>query len=271
MYNNFISEAKATTRRYHTMWNRKDLKMKGKIAFKANYWKSVLVALLAMIMTAGGSAASSRQGFNSATEQGNGGMTGPESLVIAGIIIVTVIIVAIITVAITVFLLNPLKVGCDNFFLSNRRDPSTELDALSFGFKSHYKNVVKVSFMRDLYVFLWTLLFIIPGIIKAYEYRMVSYILTENPNIDYKDALQQSKDMMYGHKMNAFVLDLSFIGWLILGALTFGLLDLFYVNPYIQATNAELYVALAHPEESNNVVQFKDAAAEPTVVEFDVE
>ncbi len=253
------------------MWDRKDLKMKGKIAFKANYWRSVLVALLAMILTAGGTTAGSRQGVNSATGQGVGGMSGLESLLVAGVVVIIFLIVFAIAFAIDIFLVNPLKVGCDNFFLINRRDPSADLDALSFGFKSHYKNVVKVSFMRDLYILLWTLLLIVPGIIKAYEYRMVSYILTENPDIAYHDALQQSKDMMYGHKMNAFYLDLSFIGWLILGAFTLGLLDLFYVYPYIQATNAELYVALAHPEESDSVVQFRDAASDSPVVEFDVE
>ena len=82
------------------------------------------------------------------------------------------------------------------------------------------------------------------GIIKAYSYRMVPYILKEHPELSGTKAITLSRQMMNGHKWNAFVLDLSFIGWIILSALTLGILHIFYVGPYIQATDAELYEAL---------------------------
>ena len=85
------------------------------------------------------------------------------------------------------------------------------------------------------------MLFIIPGIVKAYAYRMVPYILKEHPELSGTQAITLSRRMMKGNKGDAFVLDLSFIGWILLSALTFGILHLFYVGPYIQATDAELY------------------------------
>ena len=115
-----------------------------------------------------------------------------------------------------------------------------------FAFRSHYKNVTKTMFMRDLYIFLWSLLFVVPGIIKTYEYRMVDYILSENPEMNYSEALALSSKMMKGNKWKAFVLDLSFIGWDILSSMTFGILDIFYVMPYKMSTNAALYEAIKY-------------------------
>ena len=107
-----------------------------------------------------------------------------------------------------------------------------------------FLKIVAAKFLEGLFIGLWSLLLVIPGIIKALEYLMVDYILADNPGIAPMDALRESKRMMKGHKWNAFVLSLSFLGWEILSVLTLGLLDLFYVRPYIEATFAELYLAL---------------------------
>ena len=104
-------------------------------------------------------------------------------------------------------------------------------------------------FFRDLYVVLWSLLFIIPGIYKSYQYRMVSYILAENPDMPYKEVLQRSKDMMNGQKWKTFVLDWSFILWHMLGGITCGLAEVFYVAPYVNLTNAALYRQLTQQPE----------------------
>lgn len=98
-----------------------------------------------------------------------------------------------------------------------------------------------IMFLRNLFIFLWTLLLVVPGIIKHYEYLMVPYILAENPGMRREEAFLISKKMMMGQKWDTFVLDLSFIGWRILEGLTFGILGIFYVEPYIQSTFAELY------------------------------
>ena len=81
-------------------------------------------------------------------------------------------------------------------------------------------------------------------VIKTYEYRMIPYILAENPRIKRKEAFELSKQMMKGNKWKTFILDMSFFGWNFLSVLTLGILSIFYVNPYNAATIAELYATL---------------------------
>ena len=252
------------------MWTRKDLKDKSKIAFKANYWRSVVVGFLACIITGSCTVAGVRFGTKRVVEGPNVtyNVSPSQAIAILGIISGVAFFTILIVLAIKILVINPLSIGCSSFFLYNRRNSNTDLNRLEAGFTPNYKNCVKATFMTCLFIDLWSLLFVIPGIYKAYQYRMVPYILSEDPNVTYQDAQARSTEMMNGHKWNAFVLDLSFIGWEILGGLTMGILNLFYVNPYIQATNAELYVALAYPEESATI-----EAGEPRakVVEFEVE
>ena len=129
------------------------------------------------------------------------------------------------------------------------------MDSLIFIYKSgQLKNTIFTMFMKGLFQFLWSLLFVIPGIIKAYEYRMIPYILSENPEISRERVFEISKKMMMGNKWNTFVLDLSFLGWEILSGLTIGILGIFYVNPYVQSTNAELYAYLREDALRNGYV-----------------
>ena len=254
------------------MWTRQDLKAKAKIAFKANYWRCVLIGALAMLMQG----AISVSGSKDATKDimsGNGIHIDPSAFNPFAILAIGAgsVLLVLAVFAIDILLINPLIVGCDNFFLNNRRDSETDVSALEFGFRTNYMNIVKVKFMTDLFIALWTLCLIIPGIIKYYEYRMVSYILVENPDIDYKDAQMQSKQLMEGHKLNAFILDLSFLLWYIAGSMTWGLVNLFYTFPYVQATNAELYIALAHPLESDVIEAGGPAVKGAETVEFTVE
>ena len=107
-----------------------------------------------------------------------------------------------------------------------------------------YGKTVWTLFLMKLYTFLWSLLLIIPGIVKSYEYRMVPYLLADCPDLSTEDAFRISREMMDGEKMNAFILDLSFIGWKILSSITCGLVGLFYANPYEYATDAELFLIL---------------------------
>ena len=162
--------------------------------------------------------------------------------VIVGIVGLAVMAVAILFNALIV---NPVRLGASRFFRRNLEEPAS-MDNLMFAFKNHYKNVAKTMFMRDLFIGLWTLVFVIPGILKAYEYRLVDYILSETPDMDYKEALAESSKLMNGNKWNAFVLDLSFIGWNILDAMTCGILGVFFLNPYKMSTDAALYEAIKY-------------------------
>ena len=128
-----------------------------------------------------------------------------------------------------------------------------------FGYDHGYKNVVKIIFLRNIKIFLWSLLLVIPGIVKAYEYRMISYLLAENPNLSEEEAFRLSKQMMDGQKAEAFVLDMSFLGWELLSSLTWGILGIFYVQPYICLTDAALYEKLSemhgHPARATYAQQ----------------
>jgi len=181
---------------------------------------------------------------NNAT--GPDGVASAAVLAAVGIGVMLVMLIALaIALVIDAFLLNPIEIGARRFFLTNL-NRKAEIKELAFGFDHNYLNNVKTMFLRDLFTILWSLLFIIPGIVKSYEYRMIPYLIAENPEIDYKTAFAQSKQMMYGQKWKTFVLDLSFIGWWLLTVLTLGILGVFYVGPYIAATSAALYEALRY-------------------------
>ncbi len=222
------------------MWTREELKANGQIAFRRNYAPSVLAALVLAfsIGTLGNSSSGSRTGIDLFSGESIGSIIARLALVL-GLLIVTLVI----GVVLKILLFNPLSVGCYRFFILNRTYETSPRE-LFFPFKSNYLNIVKTLFLRDIFLFLWTLLLIIPGIIKFYAYRMVPYILAENSNIDSFEAIKISESMMYGEKINVFILDLSFILWELLSAVTFGIAGVFYVNPYRFATEAELYAAL---------------------------
>ena len=101
----------------------------------------------------------------------------------------------------------------------------------------------KVNFLVGLFTFLWSLLFVIPGIIKSISYSMAMYILAENKGKPALACINESKEMTNGHKMDLFVLSLSFIGWILLGTITFGI-ALIWVIPYMNATYANAYQSL---------------------------
>ena len=220
------------------MWNRAELKMRGNMAFKKNYVSAVVVALLMGIFgTVSGESSARRVSENSDIYSGNLFNVGMITGLLAGIATVVILIVLVAKV----FVGNLLKMGGYRFFILNQTAQpgiGTLLDCFRSG---HYVNIVLTMFLRDLFTALWSLLLVVPGIVKHYEYLMVPYIIAENPAMDYKEAFQISKQMMDGEKMEAFIMDLSFLGWYLLSAVTCGLLAIFYVNPYVQASFAEMY------------------------------
>ena len=227
------------------MWTRAELKENAKKFFKFNYWKMVLVALVLSMVGGGGggSGVSYTTQRNLYSDSSNMVMTQEMLVGFIAIFLTVFVVVFVLALSLGVFLFNPLSVGAQRFFVVSHYQKA-ELGELGYAFSNSYMNVVKTMFLRGLFTSLWSLLFLIPGIIKGYEYRMIPYILAENPGIDSREAFAVSKQMMDGNKWNAFVLDLSFLGWSILSAFTCGLLAVFYVSPYIYMTNAELYVAL---------------------------
>ena len=225
------------------MWTRKELKDQAKAGLKRSYWKSVVVGLLITLMSAG-TAANVRSGADEST-LGDvfATMTSGEVLLALSVLFSAVVLALFISALFRAMVYNPVKVGVANFFLDGVKD-TAEWKSLAVGFTPKWFANVWALFLRDLFVALWSLLLIVPGVIKSYEYRLVEYVMAENPGMAAKEALTKSKALMQGNKWNAFVLDLSFLGWNILNACTFGIMGVFYVKPYQLLTNAALYEKL---------------------------
>ncbi len=166
-------------------------------------------------------------------------------LAILAIGFVIYLVITVFALAFKYLLLTPFEYGCRKFFRKNLDEPA-KLSNIVYVFDSHYKNIVKTAFLTDLFIWLWSLLFIVPGIIKSYQYRLVPYIMSENPEMSFRDAQAESARLMNGNKWKTFVLDLSFIGWDILSIFTWGLLEIFFVAPYKASTHAALYESIKY-------------------------
>lgn len=263
---------------------RSELKARGKAAFKANYWKSVLVAILLAIAVGGWNAGSSSTSvdFQELTDPqpaqsysvnpedyapfpseefdetdidqdfsflfGDDETAPSESAPVSqrlkeSINVGSIAGLGTLSFLLTLFLFGPLEVSGRNFFKKNLGEKA-ELDELNRGFVPKYWNNMITMALKNLFVALGFICLIIPGIIVSYGMELVPYILADNPGMGIMDVIRASWNMMKGHKWELFVLDLSFIGWILLDILTLGILGLFYVNPYIFSTHAAFYEAV---------------------------
>ena len=231
------------------MWTRQLLKENAKVAFRRNYWLCVAVSAIAMFLMGGGIGISSNTSVEETEEILNGQMSlehliaqiPPAIFLVLGL---AVIVGFVLGLCIVILVSNVAQVGCNRYFIENR-EHKTNVGQVFYGFQGgRYTSTVWIMFLKGLYIFLWSLLFWIPGIIKTYSYMMVPYIIAENSSLDKSRVFELIRKMMRGHKWEAFVLGLSFLGWNFLGAMTGGIVSIFYVNPYQHATYAEFYSAL---------------------------
>lgn len=227
------------------MWNRRVIKEKGKACLRRNYWKSVLTALIYMIFFASSSAAYKRGaddegGLNAVTSDI---MNSPDAVTILAIIGGILGVAMVVSFIINIFVLNPLEAGCNRFFLVNQSE-NAKIGEWLHCFKNNYITAAVALFVRDIFIAIGFILLFIPGIIMCYSYRLVPYIVSEDPAVSIGDALKRSRMMMKGQKWKCFVFDLSFIGWGFLSLITLGLVGLFYGNPYYHNADAALYQAI---------------------------
>ncbi len=158
-----------------------------------------------------------------------------------------VAVAMVISILIKTFLISVMEVGKNRFYMESREyGLSAGVDRLRWGFSNHYLNIVWTMFLRDLFITIGNLFCLIPGIYLSYCFQMVPYILAENPDMKAMDVLRLSNDMVDGHKFKSFVLELSFVGWWILGAFTCNIAT-YMAQPYYDATFAELYAVLRQP------------------------
>lgn len=300
------------------MFDRSVLKQRAKSVLAGCYWISFAVALiLAFISGETGFSVSlpinlsnssyqySSPGVYDTYMHGAKSMAYPEFLPVVAVVLLVVLCVALVAgLALSILVFNPLTVGGKRFFVRAGEGYEVQFSNMGYCFKNGYWNVVKTMFMKKLFIFLWSLIALIPvaigfgiifaslliksaytgggiewyglyiremlnysvegnpllaivitllplflvaalipAIIAQYRYYMVEYLLADNPHLRWQDALKQSGAMMQGNKWATFVLELSFLGWLLLGMCAC-FVGSFFVQPYIEATKAQLYIHL---------------------------
>lgn len=153
----------------------------------------------------------------------------------------------------SLLVMGPIAYGVASMFLKQTRTgEKMDIGDIFNGFKDDFSNTFLIGLMTMIFTVLWSLLFIIPGIIKSYSYSMAMYIKVDHPDYDWKQCIDESQRMMQGHKWELFVLDLSFIGWLFVGACCCGVGTL-WVNAYMAAAHSQFYENLRRTEIMNNV------------------
>ena len=153
---------------------------------------------------------------------------------------------------VTVLLTAPVVYSYEITFLDNQRNgKALSVQALFEGYND-YLRITGTYLLICVYVFLWSLLLVVPGIIKSISYSQIFYILRDEPSLTYNRAIERSVDIMYGHKMDYFLLILSFIGWYILGIITLGI-GFLWIKPYVSKTMALFYEDLKSEYENKTI------------------
>ncbi len=195
-------------------WKRKEIVDASKRLLKGNYWNLLLITIICSILYI------IQQIYN---------YFNPHATAI----------ITLISFFITFLVLQPLICGKARCFILASQGTHSNIFDLFYFFSHDYWNIVKIMFIMNLKIVLWALLFIIPGVIKAYEYQMIPYILAEQSNISLQDAFKESKKMTDNQKLDMFILDLSLIGWYFIGVIT--IIGVLFINPYIDGIYVSLY------------------------------
>ena len=227
--------------------DRIQLKTDAKDAMRMANPHPVLVTLIYMvILFAVQTIISTFSGFSSLIS----GLLGGDS---AGVLVIGMLLSTFLVSIIASFVIAFLELGFAGYTLRViNRQPAGISDL--FAYARMFLKAWGLSFMIGLFVGLWSLLLWIPGIIAAYRYSQATYLLAENPDKGIMECIRESKAMMVGHKMDKFVLDLSFIPWYLLTAVTCGLAGL-YVTPYTAITDAAFYNTLRYGRSSQGYSQ----------------
>ena len=240
------------------------LKENAKSSLAKAYWLSVGASAVVTVLSGIGSGLSS--GFSRAV---NGATQDSDMSVGVFILLMFLSLICMtVSLAVTLCLTNILTVGHTNYYLKLRKG-TVDFMAIFAGFQNgNYSKIFKVMLRKTIYLTLWYLLFIIPGIIMGLAYFMVEYIAAEHPDIDSQRAIEISKQTMDGEKANLFVLQLSFIGWILLTICTCGI-GMYFLTPYMQATYTEFYEYMKAKAINNGIAtpeEFGIVPGEPAPV-----
>ena len=225
------------------MMKSKELRARAWESLKGKYWMAFIVTIVVGILVSIGSSmvTFSEELMNVLS------LVDPaevdETMKIGAAVVIGIASVSLIFGALISLLVgNAAQVGLCNYFIKNTYSKPTFADAFS-GFKVKYGRNIGTLLLVGIKSVLWTCLFIVPGIIKMFEYAIIPYILADDAEITSKEAFKKAKQMMKGNKWRLFKLDFSFIGWTLLCVLTLGI-GTFFLLPYVEAATAEFYAEL---------------------------
>ena len=210
-------------------FRRKEIKEQAKTEFKNQYWPLVgYTVLMSIIAGAAGS------------------VCGLAAIPVLG---------QLLSIAASICFIGPFSVACNWMYYRAYKGEQIDIKDMFVTFTNGdlWKKALLTSFLVSLYTALWSLLFIVPGIIKGYSYSMAIFLIMDDPSLTAKEAIQKSMEMTNGYKGDMFVMDLSFIGWAILTELTFGILGIFWTIPYISVAKAGIYGRLLENQTPNVV------------------
>ena len=226
----------------------KEFRAEAREALQGRYWRAFLVTLIATALGAfgGSSGGAGAQNSSEAVSDSAQMQLDPEMakglVVILGIIIAIAIVIGILMIVIG----GAVELGYNAFNIELYRTNEKPSVSMLFCRFNIFGKAFALRILMFLKIFAWSLLFIIPGIIAAYRYAMAPYLLAENPELTAKEAIEQSKALMAGEKWRLFCLQLSFIGWYLLGALALGV-GILFVTPYQRLAETAFYLELTAP------------------------
>lgn len=210
-----------------------DFRYKAREALSGNWALAIGTGLIAALLGANGYSSSSNNRVNIENFNDTFGTIISNTFLIGLITFLSLYVIFLIIVG------GAIELGYCQFNLNLVNDTNPKFIDLFSKFNIFWK-ALGMRLLTGLYIFLWTLLLIIPGIIASFSYAMTPYILAENPSMGINEAISLSKQMMDGNKWRYFCLNLSFIGWAILCLFTLGI-GYLWLNPYSSAANAVFY------------------------------
>ena len=227
----------------------RDYKRQAKASLKGNWGAAVFATFVVFVISAICATPNTYYGLKSGAAQA---VTLDLTRMLFGIMSATLLL--------EIFLLYPLEVGFANAFKKLHVEGDAELAENTFrlGFKNYSHIVLGILHMAVL-TLLWTLLLIIPGIIKSFSYAMTPFILVDRPELSTREAIHESRRMMKGRKWDLFCLVLSFIGWIILGIFTL-FIGYLWLVPYMQTSFAAFYQNILEEEKAEMAASFSTAA-----------
>lgn len=221
-----------------SMWTSEEMKQRAKDALQGKYWAILGVSILGGVLQ-GAFFTLLMEIYD--PQDGLVFLFGNYAIDMQALIRIWIVIMLVSWIY-SVFVGHTIWIGLTKYYLESA-DKIGTLSTLFDFFKSSYWNVVKITFLYYLKIALWLLCFVVPGIIKLYEYRMVPFILAENPDMNSSEVFKQSALLTQNNKWNIFVLELSFLGWILLGVLCCGI-GVMFVAPYVDMTMTQLYLYL---------------------------